>query len=93
MRLSQDTAASSLDQGCAGPADAAAEVRKRIDLFRDDAILYQKCIVLPRQARHKHRESTQKESGCVSLQLLREGHSTARRGGAKKRLYFVSSFF
>ena len=55
MRLSQDTAASSLDQGCAGPADAAAKVRKRIDLFRDDAVLYQKCIILPSQARHKHR--------------------------------------
>ena len=34
------------------------------------AILYQKRIILPRQARDKHRESTQKES-CVVLQGCR----------------------
>ena len=41
-----------------------SQVRKRV--FLRDLVL--KMIVLPRQPRDKHRESTQKETRCVFLQ-------------------------
>jgi len=44
-----------------------------------------KAIVLPRQARDKHRESTQKKSGCVSAGLKRaEGLMSIERRKARK---------
>ena len=63
------------------------QVRKRHFLSH----LYIKCIILPRQARDKHRESTQKSAVFSQAEghaaALPTGWSTARHVGKKKRTF------
>jgi hypothetical protein len=59
-------------------------VRKRINLLRCHFIY--KMIVIPRQARDKHRESTQKKSG-VSAGAADDG-AVCAHAGAENGIFF-----